>query len=280
MARRRYACFDRFGGEPQHYARAVGGYLTPTCERDVVAQLAELRRHAAEYASRDGRIAADDYFMAEQNARVVRSAEAYYRTMLSGRVASWNLRDRHMTETLVDLIAFLTAQRDDARVVVWAHNSHLGDARATEMGPGGELNVGQLVRERYGADSVLVGFTSFSGSVTAAAAWDGPALRRHLRPALTGSYERLLHETGIPRFVLPLRDDPVLAAVLARPRLERAVGVLYMPEHERQSHYFTAALSRQFDVLVHLDETRAVEPLERSSAWDAGELAETYPSGL
>jgi erythromycin esterase-like protein/predicted phosphoribosyltransferase len=280
LARHRYACFDRFGGDIQDYAYAVGGNLTISCEREVIAQLTDLRRRAIEYARRDGRVAADDYFFAEQNARVVRNAEEYYRTMMRGRVESWNLRDRHMTETLGDLLTHLDAARPGARVVVWAHNSHLGDARATDMGRAGELNVGQLVRQRFGAAAMLVGLTTYAGTVTAATEWDGPAHRRHLRPALAGSYERLFHETGMPRFLLPLRTDLELASLLAAPRLERAVGVLYLPETERRSHYFHAALSDQFDVVVHIDDTRAVEPLERTSEWEAGELAETYPSGL
>jgi erythromycin esterase-like protein len=148
------------------------------------------------------------------------------------------------------------------------------------MGQIGELNVGQLARSRFGADAMLVGFTSFTGTVTAAAAWDGPALRRHLRPGRAGSYERLFHEVGVPRVILPLRTDLDLASVLATPRLERAVGVVYVPETERRSHYFHATLSEQFDVVLHIDETRAVEPLERTAGWEEGELAETYPSGL
>jgi erythromycin esterase-like protein/predicted phosphoribosyltransferase len=279
-ARRRYACFDQYGPEPSDYAYAVSLDLAASCAREAVGQLVELRRHAAEYATRDGRIAADEYFVAEQNARVVGSAEEYYRTMLAGRVDSWNLRDRHMTGTLEALMAFLERSRPAARVVVWAHNSHLGDARATDMGRVGEVNVGQLARTRFGAGAMLVGFTSYSGTVTAATAWDGPAHRRHLRPALAGSYERLFHDAGVPRFVLPLRTDPELASALAAPRLERAVGVLYLPETERHSHYFHAALADQFDAVVHIDETRAVEPLERTSEWEAGEFAETFPSGL
>lgn len=280
-ARQRYACFDRFGQDTQDYAYAAGLGLSPSCEREVVAQLVELRRRAAEYATRDGRIAADELFVAEQNARVVRDAEEYYRTMFGGHVESWNLRDRHMSDTLANLIDFLDRMRPGTRVVVWAHNSHLGDARATEMGEHGELNVGQLVRERFGGQAALVGFTSAHGSVTAATAWDGPARRRRLRPALAGSYERLFHDSHVPRFVLPLRTDLELAGLLSQARLERAVGVVYLPESERRSHYFHARLADQFDVVLHIDETRAVEPLERTTVWETGEeLAETYPSGL
>ena len=148
------------------------------------------------------------------------------------------------------------------------------------MGARGELNVGQLVRERYGASGVLVGFTTYAGTVTAASEWDGPAHRKDVRPALAGSYERLFHDVRIPRFLLPLRTDLELASVLTPPRLERAIGVIYLPETERASHYFHARLSEQFDFVLHFDETRAVEPLERHALWEAGEVAETFPSGL
>jgi erythromycin esterase-like protein len=240
----------------------------------------DLRRRAADYARRDGRIAADEYFVAEQNARVIKNAEEYYRTMLGSRAESWNLRDRHMNDTLHELIRFLGSNERPARVVVWAHNSHLGDARATEMGEHGELNLGQLARASFGSEALLVGFTTHSGSVTAASEWDGPAHRKHVRPALSGSYERLFHEVGIPRCLLPLRTDPELGSMLSGRRLERAIGVLYVPETERRSHYFHARLADQFDYVIHIDETRAVEPLERTALWEAGELAETYPSGL
>jgi erythromycin esterase-like protein/predicted phosphoribosyltransferase len=279
-ARTRYACFDRFGQEMQSYAYAAGLNLEASCEREVVAQLVELRRRAADYARRDGRLAPDDYFAAEQNARIVREAEAYYRTMLGGRIESWNLRDRHMADTLEELMRFLGHGRTLPRIVVWAHNSHVGDARATEMGERGELNVGQIARERFGGRVVNVGFTTATGTVTAAADWDGLPLRRRVRVPLTASYERVFHDSGVPQFLLSLRRDLDLASALAVPHLERAIGVVYRPESERHSHYFRARLSDQFDYVVHLDETRAVEPLDRVPSWEPVELAETYPSGL
>jgi erythromycin esterase-like protein/adenine/guanine phosphoribosyltransferase-like PRPP-binding protein len=279
-ARARYACFDQYGPEMQQYGYATAFGMEPSCEREAVSQLLDLHRRRTEYASRDGRVAADEFFFAEQNARLVKNAEQYYRTMFAGRVDSWNLRDHHMAETLHDLLAFLERTRPGARLVVWAHNSHLGDARATEMGEGGELNLGQLARAAYDGQAVLVGFTTYTGSVTAATDWDGPAYRRHVRPALAGSYERLLHEAAIPRLLLPLRTDPDLAAALMPPRLERAIGVIYVPESERRSHYFHARLSEQFDYVLHFDETRALEPLERTPVWEAGEVAETFPFGL
>jgi erythromycin esterase-like protein/predicted phosphoribosyltransferase len=280
-ARRRYGCFDQFGEEMQEYGYAASYGLHPSCEQDVLAQLLELHRRRGDLASRDGRVAADEYFYAAQNARLVASAEEYYRTMFRRRDASWNLRDRHMADTLDELRAFLGgASGAGAKVVVWAHNSHLGDARATDAARRGELNVGQLVRERHGGDAVLVGFTTFDGTVTAASEWDGPAHRRHVRPALAGSYERLFHDAGVARFLLPLRDDAALAEALRGARLERAIGVLYLPESERASHYFSARLPQQFDYVLHFDRTRAVEPLERTGLWEAGEVAETYPTGL
>jgi erythromycin esterase-like protein len=278
-ARHRYSCFENFGQDPQEYGYAAGHGLSFTCEREVIEQLVDLQRSAAAYARRDGRIAADDFFYAEQNARLVKNAEQYYRAMFRGRVSSWNLRDRHMAETLAALIDYLQTHDRSAKFVIWAHNSHLGDARATQMGRQGELNVGQLVRERYGRDCVLVGFSTYSGTVTAASNWGGPAERKHVRPALPQSYEGLFHAAGIPRFLLNLRDRRLTHA-LAEPTLERAIGVIYLPESELASHYFYASLARQFDAILHFDQTRAVEPLERTSEWAIGEPAETFPSGV
>jgi erythromycin esterase-like protein len=167
-----------------------------------------------------------------------------------------------------------------AKVVVWAHNSHLGDARATEMGQRGELNLGQLVRQRYGKEAKLVGFTTHTGTVTAASGWDSPAERKYIRPALPGSYEALFHETGVPNFLLRLSKREEATAGLLEPRLERAIGVIYLPQSERASHYFHAQLPDQFDVVLHYDETRAVEPLERTAEWETDEVPETYPSML
>ncbi len=243
-------------------------------------QLAELRRSAAEYARRDGRLEPDDVFFAEQNARLVRNAERYYRAMFAGRAESWNLRDRHMVETLDALLAFREARGRREKVVLWAHNSHLGDARATDMGLGGELNVGQLVRQSHGRDAVLVGFLTHHGTVTAASNWDEPAQRKAVRPALAGSYEALLHEVGARNFLLDLTVPGAAVSGLDQPRLERAIGVIYRPETERLSHYFHARLPRQFDGILYYDATRAVEPLERTGLWERGEMPETFPSTL
>jgi erythromycin esterase-like protein len=277
-ARYRYGCFEDFGEDTQAYGYAATLGLSPSCADDVVAQLIELRRRAADYAGRDGRIAADEYFFAEQNARLVRNAEGYYRAMFGGRVESWNLRDTHMMETLDALLAHVQGISGAARAVVWAHNSHLGDARATQMGELGEINLGQLVREKYGAGAYLVGFTTHEGTVTAAGNWDEPAERKRVRPALPGSYERLFHDVGMDRFLLLLRDAAVREVLTGR-RLERAIGVVYRPESERLSHYFRATLAAQFDAVLHVDRTSALEPLERW-ARDEADLPETYPSGV
>ena len=277
-ARYRYSCFEDYGEEPQAYGYAATFDLANSCEDDVVAQLVELRRRAAEYATRDGRIAADDYFFAEQNARLVRNAEQYYRSMFGGRANSWNLRDTHMHQTLEALMAHIEQTSGAARAVIWAHNSHLGDARATYMATIGELNLGQLVRERSGERARSIGFTTHSGTVTAASNWGEPAQRMRVRPSLAGSYERLFHDAGIPRFAL-LFDDAELRDVLTPTRLERAIGVIYRPESERVSHYFQARLPDQFDAVLHIDDTHALQPLERWSH-DELDLPETYPSAL
>ena len=279
-ARDRYACFDHFLEDTQAYGYAATVGLSPSCEAEVVRQLIELRRQAAEYASRDGQVARNEYFYAEQNARLVANAERYYRTMFQGRVSSWNLRDAHMVDTLDSLAKFLQSEGIEPKIVVWAHNSHLGDARATEMGQAGEWNVGQLVRQRHGTETLLVGFTTYEGTVTAATDWDAPAERVHVRPALAGSYERLFHEVNVPRFWIDLDPASRAAKTLEEPRLERAIGVIYRPESERQSHYFQARLPQQFDVVLHYDQTRAVEPLERNAEWIPEEVPETFPTGV
>jgi erythromycin esterase-like protein len=220
-------------------------------------------------------VAADEFFFAEQNARLVKDAEQYYRAMFRGRATSWNLRDRHMVDTLENLLGHLNGSRQ-AKVVVWAHNSHLGDARATEMSRHGELNVGQLVRERFKNEAVLIGFSTHHGTVTAASDWDGPAERKNVRPALPGSYEDLFHQTGLSRFWIDLRGATHIR-VLQECRIERAIGVIYRPETERLSHYFHARLPEQFDAFIHIDETRALDPLEQTSLWQEGELPGTYP---
>jgi len=278
-ARRRYSCFDHVGADGQAYGFALAFQRALPCEREVVAQLMRLRERSEQYLRRDGYTAEDEQFCAEQNARVVRDAEEYYQKMYRAEVSSWNLRDRHMAGTLDAMIGHLDRQIGFAKVVVWEHNSHVGDARATGMGARGEFNVGQLTRERYGrSQCLLVGFTTFDGTVTAASNWGEPARRFNVRPALPGSHEALLHQVPIPAFWLPTGSGSVRAA-LEEPRLERAIGVIYRPDTERRSHYFPARLTDQFDAVIHIDRTSALEPLERSEHWDRGEPPETYPTG-
>jgi erythromycin esterase-like protein len=279
VARQRYRCFDDFGSNVEEYARSAALGAIASCEDAVVGQLVDLLQQAGRFA-RDGRDAEEEWFQAVQNARVVKNAEEYYRTMYRGNVESWNLRDQHMAETVAELLRHLDRRVGRSKVVLWEHNSHLGDARATELGQRGELNVGQLMREQHGTQAVLVGFTTYTGTVTAASEWGGPAERKRVRRALPGSYESLFHRIGMPRFELDLRSLGEAAGALREPRLERAIGVLYLPATERGSHYFGAILPWQFDSVIHLEVTQAVEPLERLPVWEAGEPAETYPTGL
>lgn len=278
-ARSRYACFDHFGEDSQAYGYAASFGLQSSCEDEVIQQLRDMNRRTAEFLAGSATDRAD-LFYAQQNARLVRNAEEYYRTMFHGRVSSWNLRDNHMVETLQALEKHLASVTGTARMVVWAHNSHLGDASATEMGDMGEWNVGQLARDRWGEQAMLVGFSTHHGTVTAASEWDGAAERKRVRPGLPDSYEDLFHRTGEGRFWLPLRGNPELGALLRERRLQRAIGVIYLPRSERTSHYFHTRLPAQFDAMIHIDETKAVHPLVAEPAWHAGEPAETYPSGL
>jgi erythromycin esterase-like protein len=280
-ARFRYGCFDHFSEDPQAYGYAASFDLDQSCQQQVVQQLIEIRQHASEFARRDGRMAEDEYFYVEQNARLIKNAEEYYRAMFQGRVSSWNLRDRHMTETLEALVKHLEKRDGSAKVVVWAHNSHLGDASATEMGDQGEFNVGQLVREHFGKEECsLIGFSTYTGVVTAATDWGGDAERKRVRRGLSGSYEEIFHKVGKPQFLLDIRNATAeLAKLLREPRLQRAIGVIYRPETERMSHYFHTRLADQFDLMIHIDETRAVEPLEPTWQWSR-DLPETYPMGV
>jgi erythromycin esterase-like protein len=275
-ARERFACFDHFGDDVERYGFLTSAGLAAPCEREVVSQLVELERNAMDYARR-GVATAEEHFFAQMNALVVKNAEAYYRTMFLERVSSWNLRDLHMMQTLEALAGHLRSQGVPPKIVVWAHNSHLGDARATQMGAQGELNLGQLVREKWGPDAVLVGFTTHHGTVSAASDWGSPVERKNVPPALPGSWEALLHESGLGRFLLTFPRGAELTRSFRDQKLERAIGVIYRPETERASHYFAARLSDQFDAVVHFDESRALEPLERTAAWEAGDVPETFP---
>lgn len=279
-ARARYACFTQFGDDPQRYGYAAGFGLRPSCEEEAISQLIDLQRNSLLHSRMDGFAALDRFFDAEQNARVVKDAEEYYRAMFGDSVASWNLRDQHMMETFVALSRHLGLRQAPAKMVVWAHNSHVGDARATAMGQAGEWNIGQLARQRYGDDCRSIGFTTYSGTVTAASEWDGPTRTIPVRPARADSYESLMHDTEIPAFTLNLKKPSRVADSLRTPMRERAIGVIYRPESELASHYFKAALSDQFDAIIHFDESCAVEPIELEAKKSCGEPAETFPSGI
>jgi erythromycin esterase-like protein len=279
-ARYRYGCFEQFEENPQAYGYAAGFNLGKTCQEQVVAQLIDLQRRQGEMAKRDGQVVEDEHFYAEQNARLVMNAEEYYRQMFVGRVDTWNLRDTHMVETIEALLNHLDrTRRERTKAVVWAHNSHLGDARQTEAAEREEINVGQLCREKWAGEVFNIGFTTHTGSVAAASDWGDPVEIKRVNPSLPDSYERILHDVRIPQFMLIFKQHPAAAEALMARRLERAIGVIYRPQSERMSHYFEACLPRQFDAVIHIDTTSAVRPLERVAPFELEE-AETYPSGV
>ncbi len=275
QAKERYACFDRFGRDSQRYGYAVGlGGESPSCEDEVVNQFLELNRLKSDTLT-------EYLFSAQQNANLVKNAEHYYRSMFSSAVSSWNLRDKHMMQTLVEVDRYTSNKNSKpAKVIVWAHNSHLGDARATEMAVRGELNLGQLVRQHYADEVFLLGFSTYHGTVTASSDWGDPAEAKSVLPALKGSYEALMHQSALSKFILPLKKNIELIAPLSEERLQRAIGVIYRPETERQSHYLYANLPRQFDALIHIDKTSAVRPLDIGQYWQSGEAPETFPVGI
>jgi erythromycin esterase-like protein len=280
-ARERYACFDHAGADPQHYGLQAHFGLEESCEEDVIAQLVEMQ---ARHAARSGRAPTGEaWFHAIQNANVVRNAEQYYRTMFAGRGASWNLRDTHMADTLDMLANQLAGASAPPKLIVWAHNSHVGDARATEMGEDGQLTLGQLMRQRHPDQVALIGFTTDHGTVECAHDWDEPGIRERVRPSLPGSWEELFHGAGRPRFLVTA--TALREAVGSRAeRLHRAIGVVYRPETERRSHYYHTRLAEQYDVVVHIDDTHAVHPLEPPMAAPMPppdhEPPETFPSGI
>lgn len=271
VARQRYGCLTPWQADPAAYGHAALTGTYRTCEKEVVRMLEDVLRKRNEYSFNDG----ERYMDAMQNARLIADAEHYYRIMYYGSRASWNLRDTHMFETLQTMLAF---HGPEAKAIVWAHNSHIGDASATEMSARGEHNIGQLCREEFGADAYSIGFGTNKGTVAAASEWDSPMEVKVVKPALDGSYEKLCHATGNPRFMLPLRNLPVaFRRELEKPRLERAIGVIYRPETELSSHYFQANLPQQFDEYIWFDETRAVTPFETKKLEG---LPDTYPFGL
>jgi erythromycin esterase-like protein len=279
-ARARYECFDHLAEDPQRYGYATTFGMKKDCEAEVMRQLMGMTANFERYAGLDGAEGFDEAFYAQQNARVAQNAESYYRAMFAGRHASWNVRDTHMADTLDALREHLTRRRGSpARIVVWAHNSHIGDARATEMGRQGEVNLGQLVRQRHGPEQCcLLGYTTHAGTVTAASEWEQPAERKNVLPSLEDSVENLMHRAGHD-FLLPLRGNAELQKQLGQ-RLERAIGVIYLPQSERISHYFRSEPARQFDALIHFDTTRAVRPMDAPAEMLHEETPETYPTGI
>ncbi|WP_375790844.1 protein-L-isoaspartate(D-aspartate) O-methyltransferase [Bradyrhizobium sp. vgs-9] len=272
VARERYGCLTPWQRDPATYGHAALTGSYPTCESDVARALTDLLAKRRTYAEHDG----ERFLDAEQNARLVANAERYYRIMYYGSRASWNLRDSHMFDTLKNLLAF---HGPDSKAVVWAHNSHVGNASATEMAARGEHNIGQLCRKEFGAQAYLVGFGTHSGTVAAASDWGGPMEVKTVRPSLPNSYEQLCHAVGLPRFMLGLRGRSELCGPkgLGKEQLERAIGVIYRPETELASHYFQASLPQQFDEYIWFDDTRAVTPLDTAEI--AG-LPDTYPFGV
>ena len=272
IARERYGCLTPWQSDPATYGRAALNEKYPICEDDVVGALKDLQSKRQAYAGHDD---GERFLDAVQNARLVANAERYYRIMYYGSRASWNLRDGHMFETLKSLLAH---HGPHSKGIVWAHNSHIGDASATEMSARGEYNIGQLCRKEFGNACYAIGFGTDHGTVAAASDWGGAMEIKTVRPAMKNSYEKLCHDTGLPRFMLPLRDrDSAHARGLLEPRLERAIGVIYRPESELASHYFEAALPKQFDEYIWFDQTTAVTPIETKEL--AG-LPDTYPFGV
>jgi protein-L-isoaspartate(D-aspartate) O-methyltransferase len=274
VARERYGCLTPWQKEPATYGRAVLAAGYRKCEQGVIDQCRELLQRRLDYAGQDG----ESFLDAAQNARLVASAERYYRIMYYGGRESWNLRDTHMFETLGHL---LEARGPRSKAVVWAHNSHIGDARYTEMGVvREELNIGQLCRERFGEDAALIGFGTHTGTVAAATDWGGEMEVKRVRPSHRDSYERLCHDSGVSRFLLDLRKGryDALWYRLLEPRLERFIGVIYRPDTELLSHYSDASLPQQFDAYVWFDETSAVTPLGPQHAKPG--VPDTYPFGL
>jgi erythromycin esterase-like protein len=285
-ARKRYGCFASYGNDPHTYGYATAININESCEREIIEQLRELQEQSYAYLKRSdstSNLAREDFFSAEQNARLVAGAEHYYRAMFRGRPNSWNVRDTHMADTIDELAGFLTRTHGrPARIIVWAHNSHIGDAAATNASARGEINIGQLVRQRHEGETLLIGFSTYTGSVTAASDWDEPEENKRVREALPGSVEALFHRIEVKDFMLNLRDNPSVRKLLEKPRLERFIGVIYRPDTERTSHYFHVRLPEEFDIMIHLDETHALHPLSPGHLWQhvPREMEETYPSGF
>ncbi len=272
VARQRYGCLSPWEADPAAYGHAALTGAYRSCEENVVHMLAELHEKRLEYVYKDG----ERFLDAAQNAQLVKNAERYYRVMYYGSRASWNLRDNHMFDALLNIMKY---HGESAKAIIWAHNSHIGDASATEMSSRGEHNIGQLCRIKFGEESYSIGFGTDHGTVAAASNWNGPMEVKKVRPSHPQSYERLFHLTNIPGFILPLHEEQNgdLYTQLSKPKLERAIGVIYRPETELASHYFEAVLPQQFNEYIWIDKTRAVTPL---STEQLEGLPDTYPFGI
>jgi protein-L-isoaspartate(D-aspartate) O-methyltransferase len=271
VARERYGCLTPWQTDPATYGHAALTGSYPSCESEVAVVLTDLLRKHRAYAERDG----ERFLDAVQNARLITNAEQYYRIMYYGSRASWNLRDSHMFETLKSLLAVYGR---NSRAIVWAHNSHVGDAAATEMSARGEYNIGGLCRKEFGDEIYAIGFGTHSGTVAAASHWDGPMEIKTVLPSIPESYERCCHESGVRSFSLHLRQPAIDSPqALRKPRLERAIGVIYRPETELASHYFQAILPKQFDEYIWFDESKAIKPFDTKAL---EEMPDTYPFGL
>jgi erythromycin esterase-like protein len=281
QAKKRFSCFDHYNKDSQLYGYLASYNESPHgCEHAVVEQLKEMLKMKQYLKSMESNNP-DHLFSALQNMRLIKNAENYYRTMFGGRVSSWNIRDEHMMETISEIDRFLSKELGrPAKIIVWAHNSHIGDARATQQGFSGEHTVGQLMRQKYPSEVFLLGFTTYSGYVTAASEWGAMTKRKSVNPSLEASYEGLFHQLRLSRFMYIIKNNMALQKVLPLRRLERAIGVVYLPQSERRSHYFYADLANQFDALIHIDTTNALAPLENIASLSENEAPETFPSGF
>jgi len=281
-AKLRYQCFDTYA-DPQEYGYAASLFPDKSCRDEVIEQLIDLKKKQFAFFKHNTIDPVQEKLYLEQNALVVQNAEKYYTAMFEpNAVTSWNVRDSHMMETVNKIVSFNDSNERNHKIIIWAHNSHVGDVRYTQMFAFGEQNLGQFVKEAFGADALSVGFTTYQGTVSAASAWGGDVERKKVRPALSESIESFFHDSGIKDFLLIPSAHPEMYEFLERTEyLERAIGVIYLPETERKSHYFYAQLSQQFDAVIHFDQSTAVVPLEKSTRWQKGEdVPETFPFGV
>ena len=271
-----YSCLEQFRHDPTAYGYSLFSQLSQSCRNEVIEELKKLKELEWKLVQ-EKKATPDEAFYLVQNARVIKNSEAYYRSLFLDEVNNWNLRDSHMMETLEEIVKHYQKNGiNKPKIVVWAHNSHIGNSAATQMSNNGEFNIGQLVKEKFGNNSYSLGFTTYNGTVSAASNWHMPVERKNIKNALPNSYEDLFHNVEISKFLLTLEDKDLVPKQL----LERAIGVIYAPQTERQSHYFYASLADQFDAVIHYDTTTALEPLAKTVRWIAGEVPETYPSGL